>query len=143
MPHAVDVRVTVNQFQELFDGTLMKFGGGTRLQGRVMWLDSIALNLQFNPGEPELKIPTEIITKFEMRAEKPLWPVATSIALGSVVGALVPIDVDDRNTYALNRMTSLGIGTTSGLVTGLLFRNAFPEQWVDVPLDLLRLGIKK
>lgn len=143
MPHTADVRVTVNQFQELFDGAMMKFGDGARLQGRVMWLDSISLNLQFQPGDPELKIPTGIITKFEMRIEKPLWPVAASIALGSVVGALVPIDVDDRNTYALNRMVSLGIASTSGLVTGLLVRNAFPEQWVEVPLELMRLGIKK
>jgi hypothetical protein len=143
VPHAADVRVTVDQFQEFLDGIKMKFADSERLEGRVMWLDSIALNLQFRPGDPELKIPVEVITKFEMRIEKPFWPIASSIALGGVVGALVPLEIDDKNTYALNRMASLGLGTTSGLVTGLLIRSAFPEQWLEVPLELLRLGIKK
>lgn len=143
VPHAADVRVIVDQFQEMLDNVNTKFGDGTHLKGRVMWLDSIALNLQFQPGDPELKIPVEVIKKFEMRAEKPFWPIATSILVGGFVGAVSPIDVNDRSTHALNRMTSLGIGTTSGLVAGLFVRNAFPEQWIEVPLELVRLGIKK
>lgn len=142
VPHVADVRVKTMRFENTINNVIFEFEENSQFAGRVMWLDEQTLTLQIQHGSPELKIPVDAITHFEMKKEKSALPVAIGIALGGLIGLIYPIG-DDVTHPALVRMYYAASGVGIGVVSGLVAKRYFPERWVEVPLAQVRLGIKR
>lgn len=142
VPHVAAVRLSTRAFDTDLDGRLLSFPDSTLFRGRVMWLDDQTLWLQVDRRQPDLKIPLDAVTSFEMVTEKAVWPVTTFPFAGILIGAVHPVSSAATHPW-IPRFSNMAIGAVAGLVSGMIFRHYLPAPWVSVPLARLRLGIKK
>lgn len=141
VPHLAYVRVQTDHFENELEGVAFAFEDSSVFSGRVMWLDDRLLTLEVRPNTPQLKIPLEAITHFEMKIEKNMWPLTLAVIGGGLAGGLYPIS--ERASHPpLNRMYYVAAGLMGSLAVGLIIKRYQPERWMEVPLSQLRYGIK-